>query len=475
MELFRTLFLNTQSKLNLKFTLYFLQKGKEEKRKMEVVSFIYGIFSNIFMVFLGILQRLHFTSSYSFDRDLVMGVFRGMIDSIVELSREGDEDIYFERPERENKIKIGLLTNEIPPIVYGGVATWIVNFIKMFEGNEYFEVYPIFLAHLDDLPEECLENYKNIRVIQNDEDIQGVFEDIDVCINNLWIAEETITKIKELFPLLKIITVCHSLIRMENITNMGSCYTNNFNRQETTFMISDYVILISKAEEEYYNLLGYSNFDTGTRVIYNSYTPKYDDMFENDEVDVDYSLNNTGYIGRHVPRKRPELPILAVDLLKKDDVKVFNMGVDYDKYDNEYWRKLEKDFKDNLVIIPFSSNKKDKDYYWDNVGVNCITGIYEPFGYTICESIDRGIPVVVSNIDGPKEIIEEVKDNVYIYEVDIDNYNNDIKNISNALQNVWDTPSDIRKINSREARKCLDKLRPENIVRHWEKLIYDII
>ena len=47
--------------------------------------------------------------------------------------------------------------------------------------------------------------------------------------------------------------------------------------------------------------------------------------------------------------------------------------------------------------------------YWDSVGVNCITGIYEPFGYTICVTIDRGIPVVVSNIDGPKEIIEEVK------------------------------------------------------------------
>ena len=33
------------------------------------------------------------------------------------------------------RIKIGLLTNEIPPIVYGGVATWIVNFIEMFKGN----------------------------------------------------------------------------------------------------------------------------------------------------------------------------------------------------------------------------------------------------------------------------------------------------------------------------------------------------
>ena len=63
---------------------------------------------------------------------------------------------------------------------------------------------------------------------------------------------------------------------------MGSCYTNNFNRQETTFMISDYVVLISKAEENYYNTLGYSSFDTETRVIYNSYTPKFDDMFENE-------------------------------------------------------------------------------------------------------------------------------------------------------------------------------------------------
>ena len=104
---------------------------------------------------------------------------------------------------------------------------------------------------------------------------------------------------------------------------------------------------------------------------------------------------------------------------------------------------------------------------------NCITGIYEPFGYTICETIDRGIPVVVSDIDGPKEIIEEVRENVYIYDVDVDNYENDIINISKALQNVWNTPSEVRKINAKEARKCLDKLRPENIVLHWEKLFYD--
>ena len=108
------------------------------------------------------------------------------------------------------KIKIGLETNEIPPVVYGGVANWIVNFIKMFEDNEYFEVYPIFLEHLDTLPQDCYKKYKNIRVISNDEDVKNVFSDIDVCVNNLWIAEETIKKIKEFYPSLKIITVCHS-------------------------------------------------------------------------------------------------------------------------------------------------------------------------------------------------------------------------------------------------------------------------
>ena len=34
--------------------------------------------------------------------------------------------------------------------------------------------------------------------------------------------------------------------------------------------------------------------------------------------------------------------------------------------------------------------------------------------------------------------------------------------------------SNVREINSRK-QECLDKLRPENIVKHWEKLIYDIV
>ena len=54
----------------------------------------------------------------------------------------------------KKKIKVGLLTNEIPPIVYGGVATWIINFMKMFKNDENVDVVPIFLAYNDNLSEK---------------------------------------------------------------------------------------------------------------------------------------------------------------------------------------------------------------------------------------------------------------------------------------------------------------------------------
>jgi glycosyltransferase involved in cell wall biosynthesis len=370
----------------------------------------------------------------------------------------------------DRKIKLGLLTNEIPPVIYGGVATWVVNFIKMFEGDDSVEVIPIYLAYNDKLPEECYKMYPNIRVINVSSDIYDCFEDIDVCVNNLWIALDTIHQIKSYFPDMNIISVCHSLIRMEDITNNGSCYTSNFNQQEITFQNSDYVVLISNAEKEYYEGFGYDLFDTKKVVIYNSYSPKYD----NETLDVDYSSNTIGYIGRHVPRKRPEIPIISVCENKIDGVSVINMGVDYDKYDNSYWRVLEKKYKDSLKIIPFTSDKSIKEQYWKDVGVNCITGIYEPFGYTICECLDRRIPVIVSNIDGPKEIIEEVIENVYTYDVDVDNYGNDIQNFTMTLKNTLKIDPDTRKKNAESARKALDKLRPENIKKDWISLLIEI-
>ena len=368
----------------------------------------------------------------------------------------------------KQKIKVGLLTNEIPPIVYGGVATWIVNFLEMFKDDDKYEVIPIFLAFLDQPDEKLMkQKYQDIRMIYNLNDIATHFSDIDICINNLWISLNSITSIKEIYPDIVLVSVCHSLIKMEHITNMGSAYTNNFNNQEVTFCNSDYVVLISKAEENYYNSFGYDKYKAVTKVIYNSYKPKFDNVDLNNE----YDKNTIGYIGRHVPRKRPELPIFSVKKLGLDQLKVYNMGADFHKFGNDYWKDLMVKYSDQLTVIPFSHDKSKINEYWKTIGLNCVTGIYEPFGYTICETLDRMIPAIVQDLDGPKEITSDVRDSVYLYQVDKDNLDNDIDNFSKALLKFLSTDPETRKENAINARKALDKFRPSKIKEDWKELL----
>lgn len=366
-------------------------------------------------------------------------------------------------------VKIGVLTNELPPIIYGGVATWVVNFLNMFRNHPIYDTIPIYLAYLDDAPESFEKDYPGIRIIKKKEDLVHVFKDIDICINNLWIANETIIEIKCIYPNIPIITVCHSLIKMEHITNLGSQYTNNFPEQEQAFALSDFVVLISHAEEKYYKQFNYhSKYKAIPKVIYNTYTPKYNDVPN----DVNYDNNSIGYIGRHVPRKRPELPIIAVtNIIKDKSLQVFNMGVDPN---NDYWEKLQKKYGEQMNVIHFTPDKSIIHNYWKNIGVNCITGIYEPFGYTICETIDRGVPAIVQNLDGPKEIINEVKDCVFMYDVHRD-IKKDIESFSIALKEFLNTPASVRKEMALKARSALNKLHPTVIQNNWVALFETLV
>ena len=140
---------------------------------------------------------------------------------------------------------------------------------------------------------------------------------------------------------------------------------------------------------------------------------------------------------------------MAVNKLNMKNITVHNMGVDYDKYGNDFWKLLENKHKDILNIIPFTSDKSIKEKFFMEVCWICITGIYEPFGYTICEAIDRRKPIIVGLIDGPKEIVEEVMEHVISYDVDIYNYENDIKNFSEALQKAIKLTPEIKKTKCR--------------------------
>ena len=364
-------------------------------------------------------------------------------------------------------MKVSLLTNEIPPIVYGGVSTWILNFMDMFDDDDDIEIIPVFLAQLDESPTDFPERYPGIRIIHGPDDVKNAFADLDACINNLWVAFDTTRTIKETYPEMLMISVCHSLIQMEHITNMGGPITSHYFEQEITFQYSDIVVLISQAEKRHYISFGYDKYESVTQVIYNSYKPKFDD----ESWRPNYGLNDIGYIGRHVPRKRPDIPIFAVEKSHRKDVSVFNMGVDYrGELGNPFWEELGRKHPKQLVIIPFSSNKETVHFYWNSIGANCLTGIYEPFGYTMCETMDRRVPAIVQNIDGPKEITAKVQDSVFMYEVD-QNFDEDVDNFLLALERFWDTHPDDRRAMAEIARTALDNFRPEVIKRKWKKIL----
>ena len=94
--------------------------------------FIYGMLSSIIEVFKMILENVYFMlhGTYEINHEIIYNIYKSMFKLTYTTNVNTTEVIKFDK-----KIKLGLLTNEIPPIVYGGVATWIVNFIKMFEND----------------------------------------------------------------------------------------------------------------------------------------------------------------------------------------------------------------------------------------------------------------------------------------------------------------------------------------------------
>ena len=115
---------------------------------------------------------------------------------------------------RNKKLKIGLFTNEIPPIVYGGVSTWILNFMEMFREDEDYDVIPIYLATNDPPHPSFFSKYNNIRIVKDKKDIENVFRDIDICSKSIWVNLDIIRNIKQSKSDINLIWVYHSLIKM---------------------------------------------------------------------------------------------------------------------------------------------------------------------------------------------------------------------------------------------------------------------
>jgi hypothetical protein len=87
----------------------------------------------------------------------------------------------------------------------------------------------------------------------------------------------------------------------------------------------------------------------------------------------------------------------------------------------------------------------------------------------MCETLDRRVPAIVQDIDGPAEICETVLDSVFEYHVDQD-FDKDIQNFMESIIRFWDTHPDDRASMANRARNALDGFRPEIIREEWKKV-----
>lgn len=352
-------------------------------------------------------------------------------------------------------VTIGLILDEYGSKSIGGVSTWTNHFIKMI--NDYSE-FDVTLFYCYEKKDDVTSLAKSNVILINKNTLQGIknqINNLDIVINCLWSTNKVIRYIKNKKP---IITVIHSLIFLEVITN-NTRFINNF--QEETFTLSDHLVFVSKSDQQYF-IKQYPNIKVPTSFIYNTYVPEhFNRPYKN--------LDTIGYIGRYVPRKRPELAILGLENINRLDVPCLMMG----DHSNIFWANLNEKFN-NLQLVSQSFNSNNKNKFFDKVGIGSFTSIYEPFGYSLLEFIDRGIPVIVAYIDGPKEIIKDFEEFVYPYQV-FKNYKNDIESYSKVLKHVLSLSPQERENNAQNAKKILEKFKPGVIFKEWKNLILSIL
>ena len=363
---------------------------------------------------------------------------------------------------------IGLVVNELSPyLVCGGVSTWIDNMIAMFQNSSDVSVRIIFYGSTT---QEILSEDREIFCITDNFD-ETPFLDVDVIVMSMWneYAAQCIYHVREMSTRIPIIYIIHSLNIVEQLMFNPLPAIGQEKVQEKCIRSSDLVVCVSQSERILYERVGYMKLNQNVIVIPNVYLMK---EFDVPSIDA-YRCNDIGFIGRHIPRKRPEIISHAVYGCTNSEITVYHAGIIEGRQDDSLFRERTRRYTNKIKTIPFTTDQdKLQTEYWDKVGASCATGVYEPFGYTACEALDRYKPLICANVGGFAEITHKIRPgSVFSYDPDT-NVQQDTYNIARAIKRFMSTPADIRRDMAIRARVTLHRFAPDRIRPLWLSAFY---
>lgn len=187
-----------------------------------------------------------------------------------------------------------------------------------------------------------------------------------------------------------------------------------------------------------------------------------DDKFNIQNIIKEYDLI---YVGRLIAMKHIDTIIKAVSVIKKynPNIKVVIVG------DGECKVELEKltnmlDLTDNINFVGYQS---DVWYWYNKSKISILTSEREGFPYSVLESLNCGLPVIVSNCGDICDVIEDDYNGTIV-----DDYQ-DYNLFAEAIIRLLKDPILIKNY-SANAFKTSNKINVNKVALIWKKILYNI-
>ncbi|MGA2090331.1 MAG: glycogen synthase [Endomicrobiales bacterium] len=327
-------------------------------------------------------------------------------------------------------MRIGILTNEYPPNVYGGAGVHVEyltrelikldngeNFVKVFcfgtqkEDTPHLSVKGVSSVY--DFPTKDPRQKKFLETLFKNIVMSGQLDDIDIAHCHTWYSHFAGLLAKQLLQIPLVLTT-HSLEphRPWKAEQLGCAYYGSSWIERTAYENADGVIAVSESmKKDVIDL--YNVPESKIRVIHNGvdidhYKPTFDTRVL-DKCGIDKEIPFILFVGRITRQKGIFHLVNAIKFIQPGYQIVLCAGSpDTPEIGKEMQEKVEKAKRDStnkIVWISETLSKEDIITLYSQASVFVCPSVYEPFGIINLEAMACETPVVASSVGGIPEVV----------------------------------------------------------------------